>query len=141
MPAKVTSITHTSELEVHDCPTCGILYAAPVDFFRRKNENSGSWHCPNGDSVVFTASALDRAKADLEKARQATAEWREWYNEEAERRKAEERSHSATRGHLTRVKRRVHAGVCPHCNRTFQQLARHMQSKHHSLPADDPVNP
>ena len=25
---------------------------------------------------------------------------------------------------------RVHAGVCPHCNRTFKQLAQHMKDKH-----------
>lgn len=43
---------------------------------------------------------------------------------------AEERSHAATRGHLTRTKKRGGHGVCPCCNRTFQQLARHMKSKH-----------
>ena len=45
----------------------------------------------------------------------------------------EERSHAATRGHLTRAKKQVHRaehGVCPHCNRSFQNLARHMQTKH-----------
>jgi|GEM_PF-2697621 len=29
-----------------------------------------------------------------------------------------------------RAERRIHAGVCPHCNRTFVQLARHMKTKH-----------
>ena len=31
---------------------------------------------------------------------------------------------------LTRVKNRVSRGVCPNCNRTFKDLARHMASKH-----------
>jgi Fe-S oxidoreductase len=29
-----------------------------------------------------------------------------------------------------RIKTRVANGVCPHCNRTFQNLARHMASQH-----------
>lgn len=29
-----------------------------------------------------------------------------------------------------RVQKRIHAGVCPHCNRTFQNLQSHMNSKH-----------
>ena len=51
---------------------------------------------------------------------------------EAERdlRLAEERSHSATKGHLTRAKKRHRAGLCPCCNRQFQDLVRHMASKH-----------
>lgn len=30
----------------------------------------------------------------------------------------------------TRIKNRVKNGVCPCCNRTFENLARHMQAKH-----------
>lgn len=37
---------------------------------------------------------------------------------------------SAIKGVATRIKRRVSAGVCPCCNRTFQCLARHMATKH-----------
>lgn len=29
---------------------------------------------------------------------------------------------------------RIGAGICPCCNRTFSQLARHMQSKHPDVP-------
>lgn len=29
-----------------------------------------------------------------------------------------------------RMETRVAAGVCPHCNRTFKQLAAHMKCKH-----------
>jgi chemotaxis response regulator CheB len=40
------------------------------------------------------------------------------------------REHSATRAQLTKTKKRVANGVCPCCNRTFKQLARHMKAKH-----------
>lgn len=39
-------------------------------------------------------------------------------------------SNRALKGVVTRTKKRVGNGVCPCCNRTFQQLARHMEAKH-----------
>ena len=41
-----------------------------------------------------------------------------------------EASLQATKGVVTRLKKRAIAGVCPCCNRTFQQLAAHMAHKH-----------
>lgn len=37
---------------------------------------------------------------------------------------------AATKGHQTRLKKRIAAGVCPCCHRTFQDLARHMHGQH-----------
>ena len=34
------------------------------------------------------------------------------------------------RGVATRMKNRIKVGVCPCCNRTFQDLAKHMASQH-----------
>jgi hypothetical protein len=31
---------------------------------------------------------------------------------------------------MTRIKKRVAAGVCPCCNRSFKDLARHMAGQH-----------
>jgi len=31
---------------------------------------------------------------------------------------------------LKTIKKRIHAGVCPHCNRHFQNVERHMKTKH-----------
>jgi hypothetical protein len=41
-----------------------------------------------------------------------------------------QRSLTATRGVITRVKNRIGHGVCPCCNRTFHNLANHMKSQH-----------
>jgi hypothetical protein len=35
---------------------------------------------------------------------------------------------------LRRIQKRTAAGVCPCCNRTFQQLARHMKTRHPEQP-------
>lgn len=37
---------------------------------------------------------------------------------------------AAYKGQVTKVKRRVSKGVCPCCNRTFENLARNMESQH-----------
>lgn len=41
-------------------------------------------------------------------------------------------------GQVTKIKKRVGNGVCPCCNRTFKDLARHMANKHPSYaPSED----
>jgi hypothetical protein len=41
-----------------------------------------------------------------------------------------ERRRRAEKAAKTKIKNRVAKGVCPCCNRTFQNLADHMKSKH-----------
>jgi hypothetical protein len=60
--------------------------------------------------------------------------------------RAEERSHAATRGVVTRKKNeakklreRARAGVCPCCHRTFKQLAAHMANKHPDYAEQEPA--
>jgi hypothetical protein len=43
---------------------------------------------------------------------------------------AERRSKAAYKGQLTKVRRKVANGSCPCCNRHFENLQRHMQTKH-----------
>ena len=51
----------------------------------------------------------------------------EWSRSSA---RAAERSNRALRGHLTRQRKRAAAGMCPCCRRTFENVARHMESQH-----------
>lgn len=109
------------KMETHDCPSCGILYAAPDDFFRRKSEANGSWYCPNGHSVVFTESALTKANRELKEER-----------ERLQRALSRENEERAAKNDALRKLKRVQVGVCPECKRTFQNLARHMKCKHNA---------
>tara|TARA_Y100000310_G_scaffold338946_1_gene430083 strand:- start:1163 stop:1354 length:192 start_codon:yes stop_codon:yes gene_type:complete len=45
-------------------------------------------------------------------------------------RDAAEKTASTYKGQVTKLKNRAKAGVCPCCNRTFQNLSRHMETKH-----------
>lgn len=123
------TINYTETLTVVTC-TCGINFAIPETLHQQLLDHPGgapdtkSVVCPLGHRWHF----LGKSEAQLERERRQGAERREKAVRDLLR--AEERSHSATKGKLTKVKNRVHAGVCPHCNRTFQNLARHMGSKH-----------
>ena len=45
-------------------------------------------------------------------------------------RDAEQRAHSATKGQLTRARKRAANGVCPCCHRSFENVARHVAKQH-----------
>jgi len=81
-------------------------------------------YCPLGHTYIIAGKGeAARLREQLEAAQRARQATRDLLAHE-------QRSHAATRGHLTRTKRRVGHGVCPCCGRTFQQLARHMKAKH-----------
>ena len=112
------SMTYTEQLIVTHC-WCGIALAIPENLHRFAKSKPHDVYCPLGHIFVFRDTYKE--KYDAERRRhEATRELLA----------QEERSHTATRGHLTRTKKRVAAGVCPCCHRTFQQLARHMAAKH-----------
>lgn len=120
------TMTYSETLVVTHC-WCGIAVAIPEnlhDWMQRKKGNH--CHCPVGHEFFFS----NTMEEERDKAREQLAEERRRTQAARDLLHAEERSHAATRGHLTKTKKRVHRGVCPHCNRSFQDLRRHMHSKH-----------
>ena len=127
----------TISLHVQDCPTCGVIYAISGELNRRRKEDGRSWYCPNGHTIHYTESEADRARkraAEEELKRRRLEE--QLANTELELRftnldlEGEKRSKAAIKGQLTKVKKRVGKGVCPCCNRTFQNLMKHMAGQH-----------
>lgn len=117
-----------TEYSFHVCPMCGINYAvdkrvmdwkrdAPADNTKR------GWYCPNGDSLVFTESQADKYRREAERLRQKIAEKDDAIS-------ARDRQLTAAKGQITKERNRSAAGVCPCCNRTFSNMARHMHTKH-----------
>jgi hypothetical protein len=132
MEGRMTSPTYTHELVVTSC-WCGIPLAIPEELYlEAKRTGEQGVYCPLGHTFVFS----DTTERELQRTRKALAEERARTRAARDLLAQEERSHAATRGHLTRQKKRSAAGVCPCCNRTFQQLARHMRAKHPAYPQD-----
>jgi len=117
------TLTYAGVLNVFTCPVCGITYGAPDEFVKAQRRDGGKVYCCRGHELGWDETEAQRLRKRLATA-EATATH---YRDQAE---AAERSRRAIKGHLTRVKRRVAAGVCPCCNRTFKDLGRHMAGQH-----------
>ena len=105
------------------CCNCGIAFGMPDSFMRQKRRDTTNFFCPNGHPQHYAVSEVDKLRKQLELQKAAT---------EYERARAQriDRQLVASRGQITRTKNRVANGVCPCCNRTFQDLGRHMTTKH-----------
>jgi hypothetical protein len=119
------TLNYTEALTIVHC-TCGIAYAIPNELNQQLLDHCGegrgtkSVYCPNGHQWHYAGKS---AEERIREAEQRTKAVRDLLA-------AEERSHAATKGKVTKLKKRVEAGVCIHCKRSFVNLARHMQSKH-----------
>lgn len=110
---------------------CGLTFAVPKTWEDKRREDHTWWYCPNGHQQHFSGKT-EAEKLQLERDRlaQRIAERDDEIRAERERRESVERSLTATRGVITRIKNRVGKGVCPCCNRTFSDLQRHMHTQH-----------
>lgn len=106
-----------------DCGECGIAFCVPSHWHQERRDTGKGWHCPNGHGRVYRESTVDKLKKELAAKEGELQRARE----RAER---SERQVVAARGQVTKIKNRVHNGVCPCCNRSFGNLQRHMATKH-----------
>lgn len=123
--------SETETYVVAHCGVCGIAFGVTKDFNDRCIEDSGkSFFCPNGHSLSYTTSKIDRLKDEL--SRQTEARARDLAAHARTRECLENAKHQirAQKAAKTRLKNRIKNGVCPCCNRTFKDLARHMGSQH-----------
>lgn len=106
-----------------ECGACGVSFAVPIHFYNERYNKGGDWYCPNGHCRHFCESEVVKLRAQLDaKQRELTASKCETMRERQLREFAEKQK--------ARMSKRVQNGVCPCCNRTFQNLARHMATKH-----------
>lgn len=111
-------------LELHECPSCGVVYGFSDDYEERRRQDHKTFYCPNGHSLSYSQeSREEKLKRQLEQTSSQLA--RTQSSLEMSR-----RSKAAIKGQLTKTRRRVSNGVCPCCNRTFADLAAHMHGQH-----------
>lgn len=113
------------------CAVCGIQFAAPEHYVKKRRDDHKDFYCPNGHVLVFTGeSEAQKLRAELEVERKRTKFWSDQSDRKRAEVEVEKRRTAAARGQVTKIKNRVGNGVCPCCNRTFQNLQRHMHTKH-----------
>lgn len=106
------------------CATCFIDFGIPEQMERFKRKDHTWFYCPAGHQNRYSAESEEeklRRERDLLKQQGAQKDddikrMREGW-EKAEREKQ-------------RIEKRAKAALCPCCNRSFGNLARHMKTKH-----------
>lgn len=114
-----------------NCGECGGTYALNERFRAQCAEKGKSWHCPYCQcGWGYKEGENTRLKKELELEKRRVAFANDQARMERELRTAAEHRERAQKSAKTRIKNRVANGVCPCCNRTFQDLQRHMATKH-----------
>ena len=119
-----------------NCSECGIVYYFPEPWCARASEAARSWICPNGHNQYFGESDATKLRRERDRLTQRLAEKDDEIKHQRGLREGAERQLTATRGVVTRIKNRVAHGVCPYCKRSFNDLARHMGTKHPGYAAE-----
>jgi hypothetical protein len=126
-------------ISVGPCYRCKSEIALPQELHdAAKRSPRISFWCPYGHEQHFCEGETEEQKLRRERDRlqQRLAEKDDEIAWQRKSREETERKLTATRGVVTKIKNRVGHGVCPCCNRTFENLARHMNSKHRGYAAE-----
>ncbi len=120
----MSQFSNNEWFEVEHCYKCGVAFGMTVDFQRRRLKDRKSFYCPSGHSQVYVGKTeQQKLKEKLASAERKAAKL------EAEKWQAKDEAERESKKY-GRLRERVKNGVCPCCNRTFQNLARHMKTKH-----------
>lgn len=114
------------DFTMHQCGGCGIHFCVPTQWWQKKQDNNGSFNCPNGCKRAFIGPTKEQKLRDqLEEVK----------------RKAEQDSINQTNRLLDEINKgkklkreikRVKNGVCPvaGCKRSFHSLHGHLANEH-----------
>lgn len=108
--------------------TFGITREAKDDL-RRTHKLFWCPYCHTGQ-LFSHESDIAQAERRAREARDALIAERSRHDQTRAELKSTERKRRAVKGQLMKVKNRVSKGVCPCCNRHFENLERHMATKH-----------
>lgn len=119
------------------CCSCHTAFAMAKDLYELRRKDHEYFYCPKGHSQHFTGtSEAEKLQRQLDIAQQNLVTERSLRADAQRETKYHVRSKRVYRGKLNALKKRVKAGLCPCCHRTFTQLARHIAAKHPNYDAD-----
>ncbi len=113
---------------IQECCNCGMQFAVTEEFEQRKRRDHTSFYCPAGHGQHF------KAMSDIEKVRREKIEAENrlqvQLNESRHAQLVAEKALAEETKKRRKIEKRIASGVCPCCNRQFDDLHRHMKSKH-----------
>lgn len=124
------------------CYKCKVAIYIPQSVDSYLQASHKEFFCLNGHGQVYSTQPseeqklrkqLDAERIARQRAEQRVAEQADYARQAREQAQRERNRANGYKGHATRISKRVKAGTCPCCNRTFKQLAAHMANKHPSF--------
>ena len=99
----------TTEFEIVECGKCGQTYALTKKFIARRMSDHETFWCPRGDARHYPLqSNEDKLREQVKHCKEDAVFWEENYDDQAERLQTVQRSRSAYKGQLTRMKSAAH---------------------------------
>ena len=123
MKTFVDEITFVVETCIVCCTSFGVVKNLQ-DTYHRTHQ---MFYCPNGHKQYYGESQAER---DLKHAQENAAWWKDRAEEKAKELEYSNHRLAATKGVLTKTRKRISKGVCPCCNRQFVNMTRHMAGQH-----------
>ena len=118
------------EIAYITCYKCGVVFGTPASWKEKRLEHGDDFWCPNGHVQRFMETEAAKLRKEVVKLNERLAAKDNIIDLESKRADREFRRRVALKGQVTKIKNRVHNGVCPVCHRHFTALERHMKHQH-----------
>ncbi len=115
------------------CSACDIRFGMSDTFYKARRNDHGGWFCPNGHSMLFAGeSEAEKMRRERDQALQQIAR--------AEDERAEtQRELELAKKREKNLTRKLAAGNCPCCKRSFANMSEHMRKQHPEFVADNVI--
>ena len=121
----------TATLVREECCSCHMIFAVTTSFQEEMKDTHNSFCCPKGHWQSYRSeSETEQLQKIIQQKDNEIRIQTELKEETRQERDQIKKSLIAIKGHKTRIQKRIAAGVCPCCNRSFNNLHRHMNTKH-----------
>lgn len=117
-------VSYFDSLTVVMCCSCGVPFGIAAEMNKELINNHRSFYCPNGHRQNYIG------KTQEEKLKEELLVQKNLVNHHRNEADRKQRRLNALRGQQTKLKNRIKNGVCPCCNRSFVNLAKHMAHIH-----------
>ena len=118
---------------IEECCECGIPFAISEHKYNELQESKNTFYCPNGHGQFYTKSSTSKLKEQIKRLKTEN----QWIHEACDRLSAQisqaKNDAKTAKSAKTRMLNRIKNGICPCCNRHFDNIHEHMKSKHKEL--------
>lgn len=118
----MNTLIYTGALTVTSC-WCGIHLAIPEDLYNIAQRKRTTVYCPLGHTFVYGDPEYARLKREAQLARDRAASLRADLDQS-------QASLRATKGVVTKLRKRAITGTCAFCHRHFANVERHVATVH-----------